>query len=738
VETLPSAPFPPPKRRVARSWRLAVEAGVLVALLTGLGASAAWSALPPASAPSPPAPHRLAAAPLADAPIPLRDSNGNGVPDVAKNARYSIGLDGTDTDGDGIPDGWEVHFGLDPNDAAQARQDPTHSGMTLLAKYQWSAQRLATVGGDGAFDPALGLDPRRADTNGDGLPDGWKVRYGLDPLGANLTAVRTPSGLTYLEAYQHGTDPTKADTVGNGLSDYDKVHTYHTDPRRWSTAGDGIPDGWKVFFGLDPTDPSQAVRDAAGSGMTILEKYQWSAQRLAKPGGGNGTFDPALGLDPLKADTNGDGLPDGWKVLYGLDPLGPSLAGQLTPSGLTFLEAYQDGLDPTRYDTVGNGLSDFEKVHVYHTDPRKWSTVGDGISDGDKVHKYHLDPRVLDTDGDGLTDCQEVLDSLLAHCTDGYQGPHDGGTRTDARRADSSGGGIPDGRAWQYWSLRAANCTRDPGAEANLSQWVKDHHPQEGPLALCARYGPLGDLLGAGVPNILNPAVAGNLTNGQKLALHLDLAHADTDRDGLPDAWEVQMETDPLRPDADEWVASHGAVLVYRGGDRTAYASPSHIPDEFRAAAPSETFRYTNRMAYADGTDPRTLDGDCDGIPDAWESYFHHRPGMLGLDPTASDADQDWAVVGLSGAPDPGGHDLSGYDADGDGHVAGGERLTAFEKWWFALDPTRASSHPAGGTTDGQRLWEASRDAGGDPPQVGLPDNGAGEKATARFASGCA
>jgi hypothetical protein len=40
-----------------------------------------------------------------------------------------------DSDGDGIPDVWEIAYGLDPFDPTDAYQDPDHDGMTNLQEY---------------------------------------------------------------------------------------------------------------------------------------------------------------------------------------------------------------------------------------------------------------------------------------------------------------------------------------------------------------------------------------------------------------------------------------------------------------------------------------------------------------------------------------------------------------------------------------------------------------------------
>jgi hypothetical protein len=41
----------------------------------------------------------------------------------------------TDTDGDGMPDGWELRYGLNPNSAADANGDFDHTGYTNIEKY---------------------------------------------------------------------------------------------------------------------------------------------------------------------------------------------------------------------------------------------------------------------------------------------------------------------------------------------------------------------------------------------------------------------------------------------------------------------------------------------------------------------------------------------------------------------------------------------------------------------------
>ena len=47
---------------------------------------------------------------------------------------------------------------------------------------------------------------------------------------------------------------------------------YKGAPRK-DTDGDGIPDEWEIKYGLNPNDPSDAVKDMNGDGYTNIEKY---------------------------------------------------------------------------------------------------------------------------------------------------------------------------------------------------------------------------------------------------------------------------------------------------------------------------------------------------------------------------------------------------------------------------------------------------------------------------------
>jgi hypothetical protein len=95
-----------------------------------------------------------------------------------------------DSDGDGLPDDWELAHGLDPNNPVDALDDPDRDGLTTLAEYQGGTDPFnPDTDGDGLSDGdevnRYHTNPLLADTDGDGLRDGLEVRTGSDPLDPN-------------------------------------------------------------------------------------------------------------------------------------------------------------------------------------------------------------------------------------------------------------------------------------------------------------------------------------------------------------------------------------------------------------------------------------------------------------------------------------------------------------------------------------------------------------------------
>ena len=136
------------------------------------------------------------------------DTDGDGLTDG--NEVLTLMTDPTleDTDGDNLADGWEVRYndasGVSPVVAATADElasDLDDDGLNLTEE-----ERANT-------------NPSLNDTDGDGLADGWEVRYngtpGVNPLVAatadELASDTDNDGLNLAEEFKANTDPTTAD-----------------------------------------------------------------------------------------------------------------------------------------------------------------------------------------------------------------------------------------------------------------------------------------------------------------------------------------------------------------------------------------------------------------------------------------------------------------------------------------------------------------------------------------------
>ncbi|HDQ71540.1 MAG TPA: PKD domain-containing protein, partial [Chloroflexi bacterium] len=163
------------------------------------------------------------------------------------------------------------------------------------------------------------------------------------------------------------------------------------------------------------------------------------------------------------------------------------------------------------------------------------------------------------------------------------------------------------------------------------------------------------------------------LTNATEAALGTDPNNPDTDGDGLTDGEEVNTYgTDPLDPDTDgDGLTDYDEINIYNTDPLDPDTDGDGLTDG------DEVNLY--------GTDPNNPDTDGDGMPDGWEVDN----GLDPLDP--SDADEDPDDDGLTNLEEyQAGTDPNNPDTDSDGMPDGWEVDNGLDP----LDPSDADEDP--------------------------------------------
>jgi hypothetical protein len=193
-------------------------------------------------------------------------------------------------------------------------------------------------------DGASPIGATQDDDDGDGLPDAWEEKYGVDdPEGDD-----DEDGLTNIEEFEARTKPDTADTDEDGLSDKQEIVDTKTNPRSADTDKDGLLDG---------------VETNTGVFVSV-----------------NNT-----GTDPLEEDTDGDGYTDSRESIDSLsDPNDPNSIPAKPEIKLLAYWDFNDPSDPTSAaDVSGNAPA------ATLSGPAKYSDDGGGFSG--EIGDYSLD-----------------------------------------------------------------------------------------------------------------------------------------------------------------------------------------------------------------------------------------------------------------------------------------------------------------------------------------------------------
>ena len=310
-----------------------------------------------------------------------------------QSATNDSNLPTKDSDNDGMPDWWEIGFGLDPYDALDAALDADSDGHDRNRNGILEEEEYFTNLMEYEMDFVIGnsTDPTNSDTDEDGIPDGWEVYYNFNPqLASDADDDRDEDGY---DANRDG--DMSPEEVHTNLEEY----LAGTNPWEFDTDADVMSDGWEIYYGLNPTSSEDSWLDSDLDGwdsnldfdLAYEERYLNYMEFL------NDTH-------PFVWDSDSDSMPDGWEVYYDLEPLRPTD---------NFEDKEGDGL-PNVYEynnsLVNTGWVDVD--NIFTTRPDLNDTDGDTLSDNDELFNYLTDPTSNDTDGDGMPDGRELIKGL--------------------------------------------------------------------------------------------------------------------------------------------------------------------------------------------------------------------------------------------------------------------------------------------------------------------------------------
>ena len=244
-----------------------------------------------------------------------------------------VAVHGADTDNDGVPDGWELYVGYDPNDGLDASSYADDDKLSLAQEFAGVDSCNAYAERVSASGAVIFPEVESITKNHPGKVDGWWNKF-------------------------FPTNPDAADTDGDGLKDHEE---------RDSHSG-SFPVGRNSYEGVKFTF---IYGDTAG--------YEDNFTSVCFRGGG---------LNPCSVDTDCDLLPDAWEYEF---------------AGIVF----ENGESSV-------GLSASDSLTLSQADGQQ-SAVGDGFAIRGGMDGTYSGDANFDFDHDGLLNCQEYLVQSLRH-----------------------------------------------------------------------------------------------------------------------------------------------------------------------------------------------------------------------------------------------------------------------------------------------------------------------------------
>lgn len=447
-----------------------------------------------------------------------------------------------DSDNDGLPDGWEYYWGLNPWDSTGshgASGDPDNDGLSNIDEYRYNSLRPG--GAQMEVDDRSSVTYGGVTGNGNGKLDhgvNWNGTAPTNQVDESKNMVKKRPSPSWVDndpwgdADQDGnidddgdwsslTDDLGEDGIANtfdsgesnGFPDAGEPNV-DEDVAGWDTDGDGMDDKWEINAGLNPIDPfgiNGSLGDPDSDRLSNIEEYMnpvWSTAQYTSgyPQNSSRTWPKYNGTDapqfckPWPVNFGGNGCSDSKAqvdLLTRTDPLDPDNDNDNLIDGAEV----ENGTDPTANDTDGDGVDDYIELTGQYgpgrdtpSNPIHPDSDEDGLKDGEEdlnadgiIDSGETDPMWVednnDSDKDGLPNWYENRTAKNHSCTLDWLNPDsDGGGRFDGWEENTTGYDPCDSII--NWTVQIVTKTNQGGGvwrlELNTTVLVNPYEDQYG------------------------------------------------------------------------------------------------------------------------------------------------------------------------------------------------------------------------------------------------------------------
>ena len=335
------------------------------------------------------------------------DSDNDGLPDAWEsenglNSNDAGGQNGAsgDPDNDGLSNAQEYNNGTNPNNPDTDGDGVNDGDEIRLLNTSPTDPDSNSLRTGGRNEAGNGTPDGLEDFDGDGFTNAQEIAAGTDPFFANSTPGSTFDSLDIQNLTVY---------CREGL-----VNAF-TSCEFAIPSGKFLPPDFRM--GVSNATPAGSCQ-ASGSSVTCTDVPTGSFEGLQFIYGAIGNNPSVSTGERVRIsaitllDSDGDGLPDSWEIQYELDERNANdtngASGDPDDDGYTNIEEFNFGTDPLRADTDGDGVNDQDEIELLGTDPLDPDSDSTRTSDRDEAGNDILDGDE-DFDGDGFTNRQELF-----------------------------------------------------------------------------------------------------------------------------------------------------------------------------------------------------------------------------------------------------------------------------------------------------------------------------------------